>query len=141
MRTLGQARRLGRDRRGAAALEFALILPALALLTFGILQYGVYFGVAHAMQQLTNDAARVAVGGLTTAERTALVQEHFLKHGDDYGMLRKSAVDLAVADEGGQIVVRTSYDAAYLPIFAVEGLVPMPPSTIRHRAAVRIGGF
>ncbi|MDX2234737.1 MAG: TadE/TadG family type IV pilus assembly protein [Hyphomonadaceae bacterium] len=141
MRTRIDAPNIARDRQGAAALEFALVGPPLALLAFGILQYGVYFGVAHSVQQLTNDAARVAVAGLNEAERTQLVREHVDAHWRDYGLVREDSVAVSVSDAGGAITVQSRYDASYLPIFAMKGLVPMPPSTIEDRASVRVGGF
>lgn len=132
---------IGPDRRGVAALEFALIAPVLSLLAFGIVQYGIYFGVSHAVQQLANDAARVAVGGLTDKERTTLVSDHVARHWREYGLHREKNVAVAVQNANGDIIVRARYDASYLPIFALNGLVPMPPPTIDNRASVRIGGF
>ena len=39
----------------------------------GMLAYGIYFGAAHSLQQLTADAARTAVAGLSDSERQQLV--------------------------------------------------------------------
>ena len=141
MRMAWSGRSIVKDRRGVAAVEFAMIAPPLAMLTFGILQYGVYFGVTHSLQQLTNDAARTAVAGLTRSERQTMVSDLVKTHAKDFGFVRKERVGAAVSDENGEIVVRTTYDASYLPIFALDGLVPMPPAKIETRASVRIGGF
>lgn len=141
MRLQATSRNLWRAQGGVAALEFALIAPVLVMLVFGILQYGVYFGVAHSVQQLTNDAARVAVGGLTSAERTQLVNDHIGRYGRDYGLVLAENVNVTVRDAQGEITVLARYDASYLPIFAMDGIAPMPPSTIENRASVRIGGF
>ncbi len=141
MRMHYSGRAVVNDKRGAAAVEFAMIAPPLAMLVFGILQYGVYFGVSHSMQQLTNDAARTAVAGLTRTERQQMVADLVKTHAKDFGFVRKERVGAAVTDEAGEIVVRTTYDASCLPIFALDGLVPMPPSKIETRASVRIGGF
>ncbi len=48
------ARRLSRSERGAAAVEFAIIVPVLVLLTFGIIE----FSSAYHDESLTADAAR-----------------------------------------------------------------------------------
>ncbi|MDZ7676002.1 MAG: TadE family protein [Acidimicrobiales bacterium] len=47
-------RACGRDERGAALVEFALILPLLCALLFGIVQ----FGLAYDRKQSVNSAAR-----------------------------------------------------------------------------------
>jgi Flp pilus assembly protein TadG len=48
------ARRITRTERGAAAVEFAIILPVLVLVTFGIIEYS----SAYHDESLTADAAR-----------------------------------------------------------------------------------
>jgi Flp pilus assembly protein TadG len=51
------------DERGASAVEFALILPVLLLLVFGIIQYGYYFFAAQNGSSVAREAVRkVAVG-------------------------------------------------------------------------------
>lgn len=53
--------------RGAAAVEFALILPVLILLIFGIIQYGSYFFAAQNGSSVLRELARkVAVGDCVT---------------------------------------------------------------------------
>jgi hypothetical protein len=46
--------------RGAAAVEFALVMPLLFALLFGIIDYGVYFADALSIRQATGEAARLA---------------------------------------------------------------------------------
>ena len=60
-----------RKRRGdegrAAAVEFALVMPILLILVFGIVQYGFYFYAMQAGSSAVGDAARrVAVGNCPT---------------------------------------------------------------------------
>jgi Flp pilus assembly protein TadG len=56
-------RRAPRSERGAAAVEFALVMPILILLVFGIIQYGWYFYVAeNASGAASNVTRRLAVG-------------------------------------------------------------------------------
>lgn len=132
---------IGKDRRGVAAVEFALIAPPLALLVFGAVQYGLYLGVANSLQQLTNDAARVSLAGLGEEERGALVEAHVDKRGGGYSFLQRDRIKMAVEDSGDTIVVRTEYDASNLPIFALKGLLPMPSSTINQETVVALGGY
>ena len=61
-----------RGQQGAAAVEFALVLPIMLLLLFGLIQYGYYFYSMQAGSSAVGDAARrIAVGNCTT---TAQVQ-------------------------------------------------------------------
>ena len=58
-------RRFGNARsdRGAAAVEFAIILPVLMLVLFGIIQYGYYFFAAQNGSSVLRELTRkVAVG-------------------------------------------------------------------------------
>lgn len=58
-------RRVHRER-GAVAVEFALVLPILLLLIFGVMQYGLYFWSAQGGSTAVREAARrAAVGDLT----------------------------------------------------------------------------
>ena len=63
---------LVKDRRGVAVIEFALVLPLLALLLLGVSAYGQYFLLAHSVQQMANDAARATIAGLSQSERVTL---------------------------------------------------------------------
>jgi hypothetical protein len=54
-------RRRGRDDRGAAAVEFALVVPVLVLLVMGIVDYGLFFTDRLAVKQGIREGARDAV--------------------------------------------------------------------------------
>ena len=51
-------KRFGRDDRGAAAVEFALIMLPLLYLIFGIVQYGMYFYATQTGTSAVGEAAR-----------------------------------------------------------------------------------
>lgn len=53
-----RARRAERDQRGAASVEFALIMLPLLYLVFGAVQYGFYFWGMQAGTSATSDAVR-----------------------------------------------------------------------------------
>lgn len=58
-----------RDRRGAAAAEFALILPVFISMMFGSMEFSVLLYSYSSMQTAARDAARqVAVNSLTPTE-------------------------------------------------------------------------
>ena len=54
-------RRAGRDRSGAAAVEFALIAPVLFLLTLGIIEVGMILLEWHRIGESARDGGRVAL--------------------------------------------------------------------------------
>ena len=57
-----------RDEAGAAAVEFAIILPVLVLMLTGIIQVGMFMFVQNQMTSVARDTSRrIAVGELTEA--------------------------------------------------------------------------
>jgi Flp pilus assembly protein TadG len=65
-----------RDEGGAAALEFALVLPMLLLIIFGIISYAYMFSVRQAITQAAAEGARaaaVAPTGQASTRATAAV--------------------------------------------------------------------
>jgi Flp pilus assembly protein TadG len=66
--------RLGRRRgqRGAALVEFALILPILVALVIGMMQYGWYFYVSQSSSSAAREVARRLVVGDCRASGEAL---------------------------------------------------------------------
>jgi Flp pilus assembly protein TadG len=65
-------RRCARSERGAAAIEFALVMLPLIVLLFGAIQYGLYFWAMQGGSDIARGAARdSSVGDATTATCTA----------------------------------------------------------------------
>jgi len=63
--------RPARPKRGAAVLEFALVMPVLTLILFGIITYGSVFYTLNSMKESAQDAARrMAVGAVTFSGTT-----------------------------------------------------------------------
>jgi Flp pilus assembly protein TadG len=68
---LGKVLLFLRERRGAAAVEFAVVLPVLLLIVFGILDFGRAMNYENDATHLANEGARFAVvnsnpGGATS---------------------------------------------------------------------------
>ena len=57
-----------RNRRGAAIVEFAVVLPLLLLLLFGIIDFGWVFLVRQTLTNAAREGARVAVLRTSTAD-------------------------------------------------------------------------
>ena len=136
--------RLGRlrgDDSGAAAVEFAIIGPILVLLLLGIIVYGGYFLIAHSVQQIANDSARAALAGLSDDERKSLAANCLSSELPTYGFLNPKLVQLVYGDQAQVMTVKVTYDASASPIWALNGVIPMPPSAIVRSASVQVGGF
>ena len=64
-----------RNRRGAAAVEMAIVTPVFLLLAFGIIEFGRGLMVSNLVTIATREGARQAiVDGSTNAEETAAIQ-------------------------------------------------------------------
>lgn len=57
----GSRHRGARRERGASAVEFAILLPVLLVLVFGIIDYGIFFFDSIGLKQGSREAARQAV--------------------------------------------------------------------------------
>jgi Flp pilus assembly protein TadG len=122
-------------------LEFALVGPFLIVMLLGICAYGGYFWMSHAVQQVANDAARAALGGLSDTERQSLASASLASEIGSYAYLTPQNASVALASDTSQLTVKISYNAAQTPFWALSSLIPMPPSTIIRQAAVRLGGY
>lgn len=113
-------RRLGKDERGAAAVEFVFILPILLLLFSGILQFGSVMFLDNHMTNVAREASRrVAVGELTETDATTMVQAALVNWGVTYD------VNITTADAGGgnqNVIVDISLPLADAALMDVLGL-------------------
>ena len=130
-----------KDESGTAAIEFAIVGPVLVLLLMGMLAYGGYFWLAHAVQQTANDSARAAVAGLNASERQSLAQATMTTDLGASDVLAAQNATLTVNNGTNSITVTVSYDASQSPFFALNHLLPMPSPTIARSATVMIGGY
>jgi hypothetical protein len=133
--------------RGAAALEFALVVPVLAVLVFGMIDYGLYFTDSLGAR----DGARVAARQGSVANFKGVCPAGYSGSGDsDLSTLACTAVDQTGAI-GGDVYARVKTTPAgwkvgkdvVVCVAVVEsgltGLTPMPnDSTVRTRLQMRI---
>ncbi len=138
------ARRIAGDESGVSAIEFAIVFPIFLIAVLGLLVYAIYFGAVHSVQQLAAEAARASVAGLSVDEREDLARQHVARAAQSYPLIqpRNLSVEAGmVPDDPNLFQLALTYDASELVIFALRGLVPMPPTTIRRQAVVRRGGY
>jgi Flp pilus assembly protein TadG len=136
--------RLLKETRATSAVEFAFIAPVFLILLFGLIAFGSYLGLVHGIQQLTAEAARSSIAGLSDAERLSLARDNITANVGSYPML--SANRLTVQSAGtdtatGTFKVTVQYDASDMFIFNLPHLVPMPDPVIVRTAAIQRGGY
>jgi Flp pilus assembly protein TadG len=133
-----------KDCRGVAAIEFAILAPVLLMILFGISAYGIYFSAVSSLQELTADAARASVAGISAAERQTIVTNYVAQSSPNYRLLSRNAITVTTAPFPGDptrysVTLRT--DISSLPLQTTTGFFPMPSGVIQRTAVVRIGGY
>jgi len=132
------------DCEGASAVEFAIVFPIFLLVLFGIICFGAYLTVVHGVQQLTAEAARASLAGLTDSERLSLARDNINANIVSYPLLSVAhlAVKSASTDAAtGTFTVTVQYDASDMFIFGLPGLVPAPNPLITRTSAIQRGGY
>lgn len=132
-------RRRERGARGAAAVEFALVVPLLLMLVFGIIQYGYILSFRQALSQGAAEGARaaaVAPASLTTAQKQTAATEAVQQALGSYGVTCGTAVmtcavtlipcPQATGKTCAQVALTYDYDAR--PLMPKVPLVPVPGS-------------
>jgi Flp pilus assembly protein TadG len=110
-------RRTGRPRdRGAAAVEFALLLPVLLMIVFGIVDFGRAYNAQVTLTQAAREGARL----------TALNQPNVVSRTQSAAYpLGGVSVSVTACPPGstGDAVVQTNYTFSFVtPVGAIAGL-------------------
>lgn len=130
-------------RRGASAVEFAMVLPLFLTLVFGIVVFGSYLAVVHGVQQLAAEAARSSIAGMSDSERGSIASSYVSANAGTYPLIDASHLTVNAATSAANAnvyVVTVNYDASGMFIYGLP-FVPMPPSAIVRSAAIPYGGF
>jgi Flp pilus assembly protein TadG len=126
-------RRLSQDRRGGPAAEFALLLPIMATIFVGIIQYGSLFYTYHAMSTAARTAVRaIAIGSqnATTAAATARDALPPWVPKADYAVV---IVDGAAGSQVSAQITAPAAKAAVIPY------LPMPANIVAEVIMVKEG--
>lgn len=132
------------DKRGTAAVEFAFVGPLFMLLMLGIVCFGSLLGIYFSVQELTSEAARAAVSGLTDAERQSIVRNFIAGNIGSYPLLdpaRFVAESRTTDSATRSYTVTVTYDASTSYVYSFAGLVPLPDPVIRRNAVIHQGGY
>src|ERR1700743_2156282 len=102
-----------RCRRGASAVEFAIVLPIFLTMLFGIVVFGSYFAMVHGVEQLAAEAALSSIASLSGTHRSSLATAYVSANVGTYPLIvpAKVAVNAgASASDPNVFVVTVSYD-------------------------------
>jgi len=143
----------GRRDDGAAAVEFALVLPILVLILFGIIDYGLFFSNSISAQSGVQTAARQAVVGNLDASCTPPTDagSSSIEVGELMCMVKKQTGAITGTDfvkvvfptpnpadpvhpNGGWYVDHQLIVCEVIAVQGLTGYVPLP----RHNGAVAI---
>jgi hypothetical protein len=144
--------------RGAAAVEFAIILPLLVMFVFGIIEFGIVFYNKAMITNASREAARAAivhrVPALTADEMKAEVDNAIAKHLSDPGDPSKSLLipkdiplptadsdELAFCTDAGDelnVTLRWGYSFIMLPDFLTAWFGGGLPGTIEISAITKM---
>lgn len=144
MRIHRPRRRVLHCDKGMAALEFALLAPALLMLVFAIIIYSFWFSALMGVRQAASEGARAAMAGLSTTERATLARARAQAVITGYGALLSSGgspqID-AGADGTGVFKVRVSYDMSGSTLMRYAGFIPMPSTNLSASVIVTNGSY
>ena len=127
-----------RGQDGAAAVEFALLLPLLVLLLFGFIQFGTAFNTRIQATNAAREAARAAVIGIDNWDNVGGLEFwEGVRQRAGVGEISNCVLstDPAVPVIGGTLTVTFDY-----PLDLVIPFMPSPPSweSGTARASMRI---
>lgn len=148
--------RRARAERGAAAVEFALIMPILLVLVFGIISYGYMLSFRQSISQAAAEGARAAAvaqqSSNQVADATRAMNEALnsygvscgtngtLTHGGDN--VGTCAVSVATcAGEAASVrcvTVTIDYNYDDHPLLSVPGVGLVLPDRLRYSAVARV---
>ncbi|HEV2865939.1 MAG TPA: TadE/TadG family type IV pilus assembly protein [Allosphingosinicella sp.] len=109
------SRTLRRNERGAAAMEFALVAPALILLIIGIAQLGILFMANAGLRNAVAEGARFATldprQAITPEERTARIRNRITssRFGLDPANMSTPTVTYGTSDSANYADISASY--------------------------------
>lgn len=141
MSARARLKNLGRDRRGAAMLEFALVVPLMVGLVCGLAEFGLMFREYHGMQKAVREAGRFLSreqAATCSVDAYAAVLATWTNPGDAPVEVEGVVCELPAGMRGEAVVTVRSevdYDDIDLGLLALVGLTP-PTLSVKHQQVV-----
>ncbi|WP_097093366.1 TadE/TadG family type IV pilus assembly protein [Novosphingobium sp. Chol11] len=143
-RSITPALRLLHCQKGIAALEFALVTPALLMLIFAVIIYSFWFSALLGVRHAAAEGARAAMAGLSSSERADLARSRAQAVINGYGALLGSggAPDIQAQPDGvGQFKVQVRYDMSRSPLIRYASFIPLPSTTLGATVIITNGSY
>jgi Flp pilus assembly protein TadG len=131
------------DKRGASAVEFALVLPLFVLLIFGLICYATIENMYIGTQELVSEAARASVAGLSDSERSSIVTTFISNNIRSYAFLDPNKISVTsstISTNPSTYQVNITYDMSGSFVYQFSNILPLPSPTIQRTAVVLNGG-
>lgn len=130
-----------RRRDGASAVEFAILAPIFIAGLLSMIGYGIYLSASASIQQMTEEAARAAVAGLSAQERQSLAENAVAMSVKDRAFIDPAKVRVTISGQDtDRYAIEVSYDAAQLPIWSLFSYALPSMKTISRVSVMRAGG-
>lgn len=132
-------RRFVRGERGAAVVEFAVVVPVLLVLVMSIIDFARMYAVAASLAAATRDGARLGAASTDLADATQVsaIQNRVVAAFQPLGGAALSANSVTVTlDNNAYVIVRVS-GYTYVPITPVAQLVGLGTITLTRTATFR----
>lgn len=135
------ARRLLRDERGAAAVEFAFVVPVLLVLVCAIIDFGRLLYTANSLTGAAREGGRelATVADFTDATRVGAVRTRVMTAFQPLGgtALTSAQVELSTApDASGNVTVRI-VNYQFRPITPMASTIGLGSVTLTRQAVFR----
>ena len=119
-------RNLHRSEKGAAAVEFALLLPLLMMILFGIIEFGIALHQQSILTNASREGARLgivqSVPAITTGQINATIDNYLTGAGIMPGNVSRTIVAGGVTGSPVKVTLTLPYTFYVLP-----GLTSMTP--------------
>lgn len=109
------------DERGASAVEFALLLPILMMILFGIIEFGMALYKQAVLTNASREGARLgivqSVPAITTAQINAAIDNYLMPTGINPASVSRSIVAGGVTGTPVTVNLTLPYTFSVLPAF------------------------
>ena len=123
-RRLRRARAFGRARRGAAAVEFALVAPSLVLVLLGLFEFGIFAWNRHTLEYATEETGRVVMTKTSVSDTEVATEIKSRVSGIPADELTTSVTQETVGTTTF-VTLSVAYTYKFFLLGALVGLEPM----------------